>query len=235
MILDNWTKKDYQSFLDLLENNIDLDYQQFHKNLLNSDINFFGVRTPILKNIASYISKGNYNEFITLNQHNSYEEIIIHGLIIGYVKEDINIIRNMLDNFIPYINNWAINDIVAANMKVFKNEQEAGFIIINEYLKSNNNWTIRFGLILLLDHYINDKYINKLLDISCDIKSDDYYVKMAISWLLSICYIKYPDTTESVFKRQVLDKWTNNKAIQKIRESYRVTAKQKESLIKYKM
>ena len=234
LILDTWNNDTYNSFINLLNDNSDMKYQIFHKNLLNSDINLIGVRTPVLKDIAKQISKGNYLEYITLNKHQTYEEILIHGLIIGYIKEDINRIIDMLNEFIPYINNWAVNDIVAANIKIFKKEQTIGFLTIKKYIASNNNWEVRFGLVLLLAHYINNDYIDHILKISSSINTDDYYVKMANAWLISVCYIKYPDKTIKLFKMANLDHWTNNKAIQKIKESYRVNKENKAKLDVYK-
>lgn len=234
LTLDHWTNNDYQQFLKLLESYQDLKYQAFNKKLLNCDINVIGIRIPILKNFAKQISKGNYQEFINLNRHQTFEEIAIHGLIIGYIKTDINHCISLLNNFIPLINNWAVNDIVAANLTIFKKEQAIGFNKINEYLNSNNSWIIRFGLVLLLDYYLNDNYIDYVLKIVTSIKNEEYYVKMAIAWLISICYIKYPNKTIKLFENQLLDTWTNNKAIQKIRESLRVSKDDKEKLNKYR-
>lgn len=226
----NWNKDNYNKFINYLFTLQDTKYKEFHSKLILSN-NLIGIRTPILKEIAKKISKGDYKTFIKLNKHEIYEETIIHGLIIGYLS-NFNESLNMLDNFIPYVDNWAINDIVCANMKMFKKYQEIGFNKILNYIESNNPFQIRIGIVLLLDFYINDKYIDKIFDIVDNIKNDNYYVRMASAWLLSICYIKYKEKTYNYLLNNNLDKFTFNKTISKICDSKRVDIKDKEKLKK---
>lgn len=232
MNLENiiWNKDNYNKFIDYLFTLEDLKYKEFHSKIILSD-NLIGIKTPILKMIAKNICKGDYKTFIKLNKHIYYEETIIHGLIIGYLK-DFKEIIDLLDEFIPYVNNWAINDIVCANMKIFKKNQEEGFNIIKKYIKTNNPFQIRIGIVLLLDFYINDKYIDEIFKIVNNIKNDNYYVKMANAWLLSICYIKYKEKTYEFLLNNNLDKFTFNKTISKICDSKRVDIKDKELLKK---
>lgn len=225
-----WNKQTYQKFIKYLKTISEKNYQKFHQKLLkNEKIKVLGVRTPKLKEIARQISKTDYLKFIKYNTHTYYEENIIHGLLLGIIKDD-NIL-NLIDDFIPYIDNWATCDITCANLKIFKK------ININQtkkYLKSSNPWEIRFGLVILLDHYIEKENINYIF-ITCNIvKNDHYYVKMAIAWLLSICYIKYPEITLKYLKNVDLDNFTYNKTISKICESLRVSKETKEKLKKLK-
>ena len=226
----NWNKDNYNEFINYLFTFEDLKYKEFHSKLILSN-NLIGIRTPILKEIAKKISKGDYKTFIKLNNHKFYEEIIIHGIIIGYLS-DFNESLSLLDIFIPYVDNWAINDIVCANMKMFKKYQKIGFNKILNYIDSNNPFQIRIGIVLLLDFYINDKYIDKIFDIVDNIKNDNYYVRMANAWLLSICYIKYKEKTYNYLLNNNLDKFTFNKTISKICDSKRVDIKDKEKLKK---
>lgn len=222
MNLENiiWNKETYNKFIDYLYTLQDLKYKDFHKKLI-LDNDLIGIRTPLLKEISKKISKSDYKQFIKLNNHKYYEERIIHGLIIGYL-DDFKEVLEQLDKFIPFINNWAINDIVCANLKIFKKNKDKGFIAINRYLKSNNEFEIRFGLILLLDFYIDDSYIDKIFFIIDNIKNDNYYVKMGMAWVLSICYIKYPNKTYEYLLNNQLDKFTFNKTISKICDSKRI-------------
>ena len=218
-----WTSKDYEDFISYLYSKQDIKYREFHKGIVPNIDSLIGIRTPILKDIAKKISKGNYNSFISLNKHNTYEEIFIHGIIIGNIKLSFNDKLILTDKFIPYINNWAICDSFCSNFKDFKKNQKHGFAKIKLYLKSDNLWINRVGLVLLLNHYINDNYIDQVLDIAKQIKSDEYYVKMANAWLISMCYIKYSKKTYKLLESKKLDKWTQNKSISKIRDSFRVT------------
>lgn len=234
MNLNNFNYKDnYNEFLKYLYSYQDLNYLKFHSKLVK-DKNIIGIRIPILKKIAKEISKSNYKDYIKYNSHNTYEEDMIYGLVLGYIKEPFKAVLEHLNIFIPYNDNWAINDTVCANLKIFKNNQEEGFAFIKKLLKSTNLWDIRFALVLLLDYYINDDYIDELYSIIDSIKSDDYYVEMANAWLISICFIKYPDKTMKYLLNNNLDKFTYNKSIDKICDSYRVDKTYKDELKKLK-
>lgn len=235
LIRSYWDNTTYQEFLDYLFTLKDETYRLFHLKLLkNNNIKNIGVRTPELKRIAKEISKGNYLSFIECITHKYYEEDVIYGLILGYIKIDLDSKEELIDKFVPFINNWATNDLVCANMKVFKKEQEKGLLLIYRYLESDNSWIVRFGIVLLLDFYINDNYIDKVLLICKNIKHSDYYVLMAISWLISICYIKYPEKTLQLLKQGCLADFIHNKAIGKIIESKRVNKNEKAALKKFK-
>ncbi len=237
MIFDNykWTKESYQVFLDYLESDIDLKYKTFNSNIIKTNKKVIGNRIPMIRKIAKEISRGDYHSFIKLNTHQTYEEITIHGFIIGYLKLDLNETIKMLNEFVPYIDNWATNDVCASNLKVFKKNQEAGYKYINLLLDSHNPWDVRFGLVLLLCHYIDSCYINRVLDSCRNVHLDSYYVMIANAWLVSVCYIKFPKETTRLLEEKKLNRWTNNKAIQKIRESYRVSDIDKEEIKKYKI
>lgn len=229
-----WTKQTYQEFIKKLETQADLKYKQFHGTLIK-DNNLIGIRIPTLRNIAKQISKGDYQNFLKENKHQTYEENILHGFVISYSKTDFDTKLKQLDEFLPYINNWAICDCTCSTLKSFKNNQEEGYQKIIDYLNSNNEWTIRTGLVLLLNYYINDQYIDQILKQAITIKNQEYYVEMANAWLISMCYIKYPKKTEKLLKQKILNTFTQNKSIDKIRDSYRVTKEDKKRLLNYKI
>lgn len=231
---ESWTKRDYDDFLEYLNSKKDLKYRSFHKKLVPNLENFIGIRVPIIREIARDINRGNYKEFIKENRHVYYEEIMIHGLIIGYAKLDFNEKLDMFDKFLKYVDNWVVCDSVCSNLKDFKKNQSVGFEKIISYIHSSNKWINRVGLVLLLNHYINDDYIDKVLNISESINSRDYYVKMANAWLISTCAIKYPQKTYNKLINSKLDCWTFNKAISKINDSYRINKLDKEKFKKLK-
>ena len=183
----------YNDVLNILKQNQDKKYRDFHAKLLNNEkIKLIGVRTPVLKKIAKDISKSDYQTYIKNNKHEFYEDNVLHGLVLGYLKIGEQDLLKLIDDFIPYIDNWAVNDIVAANLKAFKN---IDIKYVQKYIKANNPWEIRFGLTLLLNHYINEDNLKTIYAICDNIKNDFYYVKMANAWLLSVSYIKYPRET----------------------------------------
>lgn len=217
--------KNYNEFIELLYSYQDLKYKEFHGKLI-LDNNLIGVRTPILKRIAKNISQGDYNKFIDLNNHNLYEEKMIYGFLLGYIDEDFDILKELINDFLPYIDNWAICDMTASNLKAFKKNKRLGFEQIKMYLRSENPWVNRFGYVLLLDYYVDDNYIDKIF-ILCEKYTDEYYVKMSIAWLLSMCYVKYKEKTLEFLNKNIIDKWTYNKTIQKIIDSNRVNDEEK--------
>lgn len=229
-----WNKQKYNEFLNYLKSKEDLEYKKFHSGLGINNEYLIGIRMPELKKIAQDISKTDYTSFIKYNTHNTYEEIIIHGLLIGNLKEDFNNILILFKDFIKYVDNWAICDTTVANLHIWRKNQDNGYSFVKYCLNSKNEWSKRVGFVLLLDYYINDKYINEILDICSNFSTREYYVKMAIAWLISVCYIKYPNRTYKFLEDNQMSPWIQNKSIQKIRESLRVSKEDKNNLLKLK-
>lgn len=212
----------------------DEKYKEFNSKLCPGIKNIIGVRIPLIKKLAKEYKYQDMSTYIISNDEIYFEEIMLKGLLIGYLKKDINEIFSLLENFIPKINNWAICDTTVANLKIINNNKEKTLKFIEKYLKSNNEFEVRFALIVLLDYFIEKEYLNYIFTSVEKIKLDKYYVKMAIAWLLSICYIKYKEETLTFLNNTNLDKWTFNKTIQKIIESRRINDKEKEKLKKLK-
>ena len=226
--------KDYQNFTTYLYTLKDEKYKNFHQKLLkNENIKLIGIRTPLLKKLAKEISI-NPNYYIN-NNHNTYEEILIHGLTLGYLKIEFKELLNLLDKFIPYIDNWATCDLTISNLKQFKKNQMEGFKYIKKCVKNKNIWKQRVGIVLINSYYINDKYIKEIIKLLQELKTDEYYVQMAIAWTLSTCYIKYPNITINILKEKKLSPIIHNKTIQKIIESTRIDKEIKEKLKQLKI
>lgn len=222
--------QDYNKFIEYLFSLKDDEYKKFNQKIVKTD-NIIGIRLPILKNIAKIIAKNDYLSFIKNNKHQYSEEIMLHGLVITYLKIDFNESIKLFDEYIKYIDSWATCDSVVMNYKVVSKNLDICLIKIKEYLKSDKPFIKRVGIVLLF-YYLNDDYIDEVLKLINSIKSDDYYVKMANAWLISICLVKYYDKTVKFLKSCQLDDWTYNKALQKAIESYRI--KDKEILRKMK-
>lgn len=227
-----WNYENYKLFLQYLETFKDEEYKKFHSKLTLKN-NLIGVRTPQLKKIAKEISKYDYKGFIYTTSNKTYEEKTIHGLTIGYLKDYEETIY-YLDRFLKHIDNWATCDLMCANLKIFKRNKEKGYNYITKLIDSNDGWKIRVGLVLLLNYYIEDEYIEKIFNITDNISCEQYYVKMAIAWLLSICYIKFPQNTINYLSNNKLSDWVHNQTIQKIKESNRVGKEEKIAIEKLK-
>ena len=214
----------------------DEKYKEFHSSLCPGTDNIIGVRIPILKNYAKKLAKSEkFKDYISFNKTIYYEEVMLQGILIGLVKNtDIKEILNMVENFIPKIDNWAVCDIFCAGLKIVNKNKELFWNFIKKYLKSKKEFELRFAIIIMLDYFTEEKYIDKVLNYLDNIKHDGYYVKMAIAWAISVAFIKCNTATMKYLKNNNLDDWTYNKALQKITESLRVPAATKKIIKKMK-
>ena len=212
----------------------DLKYQKFHSNLCPGVSNIIGVRTPDIRKIVKKLLKEDFITYITTPDKKYYEEIMIEGLLIAESK--ISFIEKVkyLDEFIPKINCWAITDICAASFKLKKDELNLLWNYLKKYENSKQEYELRFMIVMWMDHYLIDDYIDEVLRKIDSIHSSYYYVNMAIAWLISVSYVKYPKITLKYLNHNNLDDWTYNKAIQKIIESNRVSKEEKEKFRKMK-
>lgn len=208
----------------------DLKYKEFHGSLCPDMDNIIGVRIPKLREYAKELYKSNKLEDIKIGDK-YYEELVIQGMLIGFqTKAPIEEVIKQVKEFVPKINSWAVCDTFCAGLKITKKYQTEMFKVIKEYLKSKQEYEVRFAIVMLLDYYINDQYIDQVLQILNNVKLDKYYVQMANAWALSICLIKYYNKTLEFLKTTKIDDFTYNKGIQKTIESYRITKEQKDYL-----
>lgn len=211
----------------------DEKYKEFHSGLCPNTNNIIGVRVPILRKYAKELIKENFEENFSKIENQYYEEIMLKGMMIGLQKMEITTKLKYIEEFIPLIDNWAICDIFVAGLKIKEKEEFYKFIL--KYLdNSKTEFEIRFGLVALLDHFIDQNHIKEIFDITEKIKKEEYYVEMAIAWLISICYIKFPKETLKYLKSNTLSNFVYNKSIQKIIESTRIDKVEKEKLRKMK-
>lgn len=208
----------------------DLKYQKFHAKLCPGVDNIIGVRAPELKKLAKKILKQDAFKYIEEQNKEYYEEIMLEGILIASCKTTLENKFKYLDKFIPTINCWAITDSCAASFKL-SSEKDKMWNYLEKYQNSKEEYELRFMIVMWMDHYLTDDYIDEVLKRIDRIKSDDYYVKMAIAWLISIAYIKFPQKTLNYLNNNNLSIWTFNKSLQKIIESNRVS-KEEKALIK---
>lgn len=209
----------------------DKKYQEFHGGLCPGTENIIGVRVPVLRNYAKELLKQYEFKYLIENIDDEYyEEIMLQGILIGLEKEDFKTILTRIENFIPKINNWAVCDIFCAGLKITKKHKQEMWEVLQKYLRSNKEFEIRFGIVMILDYYIEEPYLKQDFKIFDQIKNTEYYVQMAVAWAISICLIKYYEETIEYLKKSKLDKFTYNKALQKAIESYRITLEQKQEL-----
>ena len=226
----------YKKIRQDLLNLADKKYKEFHSSLCPGTNNIIGVRIPILRNYAKKLFKQeNFKEYISFNNTIFYEEVMLEGMLIGFIKDDnIKKILLMIKNFISKIDNWAICDIFCAGLKIVNKNKDSFWLFIQKYLKSKKEFELRFVIVMILNYFIDEEHIKEALNIFDNIKHDGYYVKMAIAWAISVAFIKFPEITMNYLKETKLDNWTYNKSLQKICESFRVSKEMKENIRKMK-
>ena len=209
----------------------DKKYKEFQKGICPGVEEIIGIRIPILRSYAKeLLKKYDFKQLMESIPNNYYEEIMLQGMLIGQAKLDFNEIIKYIKDFIPKINNWAVCDTFCTSLKITKKHKEKMWDFIQKYIKSDKEFHIRFGIVLILNYYIDEDYLYKDFKIFDSIKSDKYYVQMAVAWAISFCLIKFYDKTIEYLKNSKIDKFTYNKSIQKAIESYRITKEQKEFL-----
>lgn len=203
-------------------------FKTFHSRLCPNTDNIIGVRLPLLRQLAKEIAKGDWRNFLSNSKEEYYEEILINGLVIAYAKCDVEERLNYIESFVPKIDNWAICDSFCNTLKFVNKNKEIMLEFIQPYLRSYNEFEIRFAVVIILNYYITEDYINLVLKTLDNIKHDGYYVKMAVAWAISMCFVKFEEKTMAYLKDNSLDDFTYNKSLQKICESLRVDKNTKE-------
>ena len=208
----------------------DKKYRDFQVKLIpgSSIDKMIGVRTPDLRKYSKeLIKENNYKEFLDELPHNYFDENQLHAFILSEIK-DYDECINYINRFLPYVDNWATCDQMSP--KVFKKNKDKLLLEIKKWLKSKDTYTIRFGIGMLMQHYLDDDFKKEYLKLVSKIKSNEYYINMMIAWYFATALAKQYKDAIPYLEDKILDKWTHNKTIQKAIESYRITDEQKEYL-----
>ena len=188
-----------------------------------------GIRTPLLRKYAKGLE--NYDEFLEKLPHKYFEENNLHAFLIEREKDFDRCIEK-LDKFLPYVDNWATCD--SMKPKVLKREPEKLLRHINRWIASGDIYAVRYGINLLMSFYLDNNFDEKYLEIVADIQSEEYYINMMRAWYFATALAKQYEKTVEYIEKNVLDKWTHNKTIQKAVESYRISKVHKEYLRKFR-
>ena len=187
-----------------------------------------GVRTPALRKLAKELSKDpDITEFLTSLPHEYFDENQLHAFLISEIKDYKKCIAQT-EKFLPFINNWATCDQLSP--KVFKKHKQELLSHIQTWIRSEETYTVRFGIGMLMEHFLDDDFDPEYLELVAGIRSEEYYINMMIAWYFATALAKQYDAVLPYLEQKKLAPWTHNKAIQKARESYRVSAEQKEYL-----
>lgn len=202
----------------------DENYRRFHAKLI-PDIpiyNIIGVRTPVLRKYAKEEAKlPEANIFLESLPHSYYEENNLHGALLSLLyPKDIIAFMEQLERFLPYVDNWATCDMLSP--KIFKKHLPYVYERVQKWLQSDAVYTIRFGIVTLLGFYLDNAFEPEMLQLVANVRSEEYYVNMAVAWYFSMALVKQYDATLPYIQNRVLEPWTHNKSIQKAIESRRI-------------
>lgn len=206
------------------------EYQKFASSLIPGVSNLLGVRIPELRKLAKGIANGDWRSYLQHAPGEYFEEVMLEGILIGHVKADPAEKLNYVAAFVPKIDNWSVCDTFCSGLKFTKTNKELVWDFLQPYLRSEEAYDIRFGVVMLLNYYIDEAYIDRVLHILDRIRHEAYYVRMAVAWALSMCYVKLPATTMAYLQNSTVDDFTYNKALQKIIESTRVDSETRQRI-----
>ena len=202
--------------------------QTFASTIIPGAVNILGVRTPKLRALAHEICRDDWRAWLSLATEDSHEEIVLQAMIICEARMEPEERLELVRSFIPKITNWATCDVFCGGLKDARKYPERYWDFIQPYLNDSREFYIRFGVVMMLAHFVTEPYLERILSLLDGIRHDGYYVKMAVAWALSACFIKFPERTLKYLKNNHLDDETFNKALQKIIDSFRVDRETKD-------
>ncbi len=185
-----------------------------------------GVRMPLLRKLARELARQEGAEALLQTDLGgaSHEEVMLRGLLVGELDADADTWFRRVAAFVPLIDNWAVCDCTCVSLTRIRQYADKGWTFLQPYLDSHRTYELRFGIVMLLDHYVNDAYIRPVLERLAVLQPQTYYARMALGWALAECFVKYPETTLPYLRRTDLQAESRRMALQKIVESRRLTA-----------
>lgn len=205
----------------------DPDYRDFQSRLIPtmSTDRMIGVRTPELRKFAKELGKRpDKDEFLENLPHRYYDEDQLHAFLLSEMK-DYEECLAAVERFLPFVNNWATCDQMSP--RVFRKHRTELLKPIRDWLVSEQPYTVRFGVGMLMEHYLDGDFDLAYPEMVARLRSEEYYVNMMIAWYFATALAKQYDAVLPFLEEQRLDVWTHNKAIQKAIESRRITPEQK--------
>jgi 3-methyladenine DNA glycosylase AlkD len=208
----------------------DSGYRDFQSKLMPTidASTAIGVRTPALRALAKkLVKREDVGLFLSDLPHAYFDENQLHAFIVSELR-DFTACLQEVERFLPYVDNWATCDQMSP--KVFKKHREELLDPIKRWISSDATYTVRFGVGMLMEHYIDDDFDPSYLDMVAAVRSEEYYIRMMVAWYFATALAKQYDAALPYLTDQRLDPWTHNKTIQKAIESRRISPEQKDYL-----
>lgn len=219
-----------QEIQTLLREEAEPAYKAFSQRLTPGCGNMYGVRIPKLRALSKRMITEQWREWVDTHPTDSFEEKILWGLCIATARTTDDEHYSLTADFVPSIDSWAVCDVCCSSMHFMRHDRRRTFDFIEPYLHSANEFEVRFGAVVLLDHLICDECIDSTLVALAGVTHTGYYATMGVAWALSVCYVKYPDTTFRFLTNNKIAPDTITKTISKVNDSYRVSAENKSQI-----
>ena len=211
----------------------DSKYKEFNDKLIPNVKSTIGVRVPVLRKMASEIMKDDWRSFLN-DDVVVFEEYLIKAIIIANAEMSSEERLALTREFVPYIDNWAVCDLLCGDWKITQDAIKPLWNFCNEMMTSNEEFKMRFAAVMMLSKFLDDDHIDRVLELLTLYSNDGYYYKMGAAWALSYCYIEYQEKTEEVLRSDKLDREIHNFTIRKICESRRVGNEMKQHVKTFK-
>lgn len=211
----------------------DEKYRDFNQSLVPGvDMHALGVRVPALRALARELLKGDWRGFLEASRsHPLYEARMLHAMVLGGARCPVVEKLALTDAFLPWVDNWAVCDTFCSSFKPRKGEEEAVFAFVRDCAGSDIEFRKRFGLVMLMSRFHDDPWGPKTMEIYRGFSHPGYYARMGAAWGLATLFLYQREAALAILVEGLWDGFTHNKAIQKLRESYRVSDADKQMLL----
>lgn len=216
----------------ILSSMADEKYRLFSCKLLPDAVRktVIGVRLPRLRTLAkNMVKNGAYSIVLNSSIGSTMEEKMVYGMLIGYAPLTDEQKFEYLLKFVPKIDCWSVCDSVCVSLK-FKDKKKLWAFLLKNYAKSTAEFELRFVLVMALNHFLEEKYLEDVLRLVENISSPAYYVVMAQAWLLSMLYVKFPQSVLDFLTSHKVSTIVYAKTLQKILESRQISQIQREEI-----
>jgi 3-methyladenine DNA glycosylase AlkD len=213
--------------------NAEEKYKTFSNTItVPKDHGVIGIRMPVVRKFAKEICEGDWRSYLNEIDDEYTEDMMLRGFIIMIADTDNKERFRLIREFVPKIDNWAVCDSVCMMMKVKRKDMASVWDFVLPFLETGEEFQIRFAFVTMLAHFMDAEYIDKIMQYADAMEHDAYYVRMGIAWCLAECFIKFPDVAMEYLKNNTLDKFTFNKTLSKITDSFRVSDDMKDIIRK---
>ena len=204
------------------------DYQEFSAGLIPGVKNMLGIRLPLLRKLAKELSGGDWKEYLSWTEFAYFEEIMLQGMILGYVKAPLDEVLDAVTGFIPRIDNWSVNDSFCTTFQYAKKFPEEVWDFLMQYKESSREFEVRVVAVMLMAHYLLPQYIDRVFEVLGSLDVREYYASMAVAWAYATAWAKFPEETKEYLTKHPIDKMTYRRTLQKGIESRRITEEDKQ-------